>query len=301
RPATLRAATRAARRARRRPRPPHPRRAGRPARRRAPPAERRERATAARPRSRRRPASRRRSPPGGPLAKAGSPVKATGMANCSQAPACYQALTPMARPDDRLERQIETYSMEVTRALGSQLLCLAVYGSAAGSDFFEPHSDVNVAVVVPAVTIDVLEMLAPVVMRWEKRRFATPLLIEQDFLQRARDAFPMELDDIRRQHRLLAGTDLLTGVTVDPGAVRRQCEKEARGKLLRLRALYLATAGAPSAHERLMLESLKSILIFLRHLLHLQGHDAGMGYREVLAKGQEVLGPLPLMARLLDH
>src|SRR5262245_15088573 len=206
----------------------------------------------------------------------------------------------MARPDERLERLIATYGGEVEQALGPQLLCLAVYGSAAGSDFFEPHSDVNIAVVVPSVTIDVLESLAPVVMRWEKRRFATPLLIERDFLSRARDSFPMELEDIRRQHRLLAGDDLLMHVQVEPEAVRRQCEKEARSRLLRLRALYLATAGAPSALERLMLESLRSNLIF-RHLLRPQGHEAGMCYRDVLERGQEVLGPLPLMSRLLDH
>src|SRR4029453_5703257 len=125
------------------------------------------------------------------------------------------------------------------------------------------------------VTIDVLEALAPVVMRWEKRRFATPLLIERDFLARARDSFPMELDDIRRQHRLLAGRDLLTDITVDDDAVRRQWEKEARARLLRLGAPYLAPAGAPSPLERLMLESLRSILIFLRHLLRLQGHEPG--------------------------
>jgi hypothetical protein len=207
----------------------------------------------------------------------------------------------MGKPDERLERLIMTYAGEVEQVLGPHLLCLALYGSAAGSDFFPPHSDVNIVVVVPAVTIDVLEALAPVVMRWEKRRFATPLLIEREFLSRARDTFPMELDDIRRQHRLLAGSDLLTALTVDDDSVRRQCEKEARAKLLRLRALYLATAGAPSALERLMLESLRSILIILRHLLRLLGRATGASYRDVLEEGQRVLGPLPLMARLLDH
>jgi hypothetical protein len=207
----------------------------------------------------------------------------------------------MAQPDERLERQLETYSQEVQAALGAQLVCLAVYGSAAGDDFFDPHSDVNLAIVVQAVTSDVLEALAPVVMRWERRHFAIPLVIELAFLDRARDVFPMELDDIRRQHRLLAGTDVLADLTVDREALRRQCEKEARGKLLRLRALYLGTGGAASALERLMLESLKSILIFLRHLLRLQGTDPGQRYRDALVAGERALGPLPLMSRLLDH
>jgi len=207
----------------------------------------------------------------------------------------------MSQPDERLERQIAGYTREVTDALESQLLCLGLYGSAAGSDWFPPHSDINTVIVVPAVTIDVLDALAPIVARWETRRFATPLLVERDFLARARDAFPIELEDIRHQHRLLAGADLLTDLHVEPDAVRRQCEKEARAKLLRLRALYLATAGAPTALERLMLESVKSILIFLRHLLRLQGREPGMCYREVLATGEESLGPLPMVTRLLDH
>jgi hypothetical protein len=207
----------------------------------------------------------------------------------------------MGSPDDHLMRQIATYTGEVEAALGRHLRCLGLYGSAAGSDYFPPHSDINILVVVPVVSIDVLDALAPVVVRWEKRRFATPLLIEEDFLRRARDAFPIELDDIRRQHRLLAGTDLLTDISVERDALRRQCEKEARGKLLRLRALYLATAGAPTALERLMLDSLKSILIFLRHLLRLQGREPGRCYRDVLVQGQKALGPLPLMTRLLDH
>src|SRR5262249_57957543 len=171
---------------------------------------------------------------------------------------------------------------EVQAALGAKIVCLAVYGSAAGDDYFDPHSDVNMAIVVQDVTGAVLEALAPIVMRWERRHFAIPLVIERAFLDRARDVFPMELDDIQRQHRLLAGTDVLSDLAIDREALRRQCEKEARGKLLRLRALYLGTGGAASALERLMLESLKSNLIFLRHLLRLPGTDPRPRYPHAL-------------------
>jgi hypothetical protein len=111
----------------------------------------------------------------------------------------------------------------------------------------------------------------------------------------------MELDDVRRQHRLLAGRDVFADLAVERAALRRECEHEARGKLLRLRAAYLAEADAPPALARLMVESVKSFLVVLRHLLRLRGDGAAHGYRAVLAAGEAALGPLPTMRRLLDH
>jgi hypothetical protein len=207
----------------------------------------------------------------------------------------------MGQPDERLERQISTFASEVSAALGDRLVCLALHGSAAGDDYVELRSDVNSVVVVQSVTMDCLDALAPVVARWERRRFGIPLVIDEAFIERGSDTFPMELEDIRRQHRVLSGRDVLTSIHIDPTALRRQCEQEARGKLLRLRALYLSTSGAPSALERLMLDSLKSILILLRHLLRLRGEDVGQSYTQALTQGAAVLGPLPLMQSLLDH
>jgi hypothetical protein len=207
----------------------------------------------------------------------------------------------MGRPDERLERQITTFASEVAASLGDRLVCLALHGSAAGDDYVDARSDVNSVVVLRKVTMECLEALSPVVARWERRRFGIPLVLDEDFIARGADTFPMELEDIRRQHRLLSGSDVLKDIHIEPLALRRQCEQEARGKLLRLRALYLSTSGAPSALERLMLDSLKSILILLRHLIRLRGEDIGQSYTDALTHGTALLGPLPLMQSLLDH
>ena len=207
----------------------------------------------------------------------------------------------MTRPDPSVETQIATFAAEMQAALGDRLRCLVVHGSAAGDDWVAGRSDVNTALVLPAVTLDVLEAIAAVVARWRPRGFALPVVMDDEYLARAADTFPMELDDIRRQHRVLAGTDAFAGLTLEPAAIRRECEYEARGKLLRLRALFLETARVPEALEQLMVESLKTFLVVLRHLLRLRGVDAAHGYRAVLAAGERALGPLPTMRRLLDH
>ena len=206
----------------------------------------------------------------------------------------------MAALDARAEDRLAEFAGGVRAALGERLLCLAVYGSAAGPDWVAGRSDVNTAVVVGRVTLDVLEALAPVVATRDPV-LALPLILDTEYLQRARDTFPMELADLRAQHRVLAGTDLFAAVETDPAALRRECEREARGKLLRLRTVFLATAGDPVGLERVMVESLKSFLVLLRHLLALRGAAATYDYAAVLAAGEAALGPLPGMHRVLAH
>jgi hypothetical protein len=202
--------------------------------------------------------------------------------------------------DARTEKLLARFADGVREALGERLLCLAVHGSAAGDDWVPGRSDVNTAVIVSRVTVDELEALAPVVSA-RPRVLALPLVLDTEYLERARDTFPMELADLRDRHRVIAGTDVLGALRVEPAAVRRQCEQEARGKLLRLRALFLDAADDPAALERIMVESLKSFLILLRHLLQLRDGSRAHGYGAVLAAGETALGPLPTLRRLLDH
>jgi len=207
----------------------------------------------------------------------------------------------MPRPGARAEQEIAAFAKEMRAALGEELRCLVLHGSAAGEDWVAGHSDINTTLVVPRVTLAVLERLAPLVTRWRARGFALPVVMDSEYLRRARDTFPMELADIGRQHRLLAGTDLFADLTFDPGALRHECEREARGKLLRLRALFLETARTPAAIEHLMVESAKSFAVVLRHLLQLRQVTGGPRYGDVVAAGEPIVGPLPVMTTLLAH
>ena len=207
----------------------------------------------------------------------------------------------MPAPDARLERDLAGFVKDVGRTLGDGLVGMSVYGSAATADWVRGRSDVNTLIVVRAVTSAVLDDLAARLPSWRKRGFALPLVVDEEFLERARDAFPMEMDDARRAHRTLAGPDLLSGLRVDRAQLRRQCEQEARGKLLRLRALYIDAAARPAALERLLVESLKTFLVILRHVLHLRGDDGPFAYADVLATGERLIGPLPAFRRVLEH
>jgi predicted nucleotidyltransferase len=204
-------------------------------------------------------------------------------------------------PDARLERDLQAFADDMRDALGDTLLSLVVYGSAATDDWVAGRSDVNVLITVRGVSAALLDVLAVRLPAWRRRRFALPLVVDEDFLRQAVDVFPMELDDMRRAHRTIHGPDVVADLAVDRVALRRQCEHEARAKLLRLRALYLDAAARPQDVENLVVASLTTFLVILRHVVHLRGDAAPHGHAEVLAAGERFLGPLPAMRRALEQ
>lgn len=212
-------------------------------------------------------------------------------------PLCYAEGVP--RLDPRQEEALLAFAQQVADAVGPSLIGVILYGSAAGDDWVPGSSDVNTAVVLDHVGVAALDALAAIVGRWRRKGFALPLVLDREYLERACQTFPMEIEDIRRQHRLVRGSDPFAGLEPDEVTLRRECEQEAFGKLLRLRTFYLEHAESAKALEQLMLDSLKSFLILLRHVLRLRGAAAPASYTAVLIEGERLLGPLPAMRDLL--
>lgn len=167
------------------------------------------------------------------------------------------------------EQRIAEVGAALAQALGERVVCIAVYGSAASEEFSPAHSDVNLLLVLHQVSFADLRLIGITLAREAGKdlRFASPLVLTPSFLRDARDSFPIELDDIRERHRILAGTDVLADLRVTAESLREQAEREARGKLLRLRALVIHRP--PDERLCQALASLAAVLgIIERALLH---------------------------------
>jgi hypothetical protein len=192
---------------------------------------------------------------------------------------------------------ISTAAAELAAHFGDALHSLALYGSAVGPGFRPDRSDVNLAVVAMPLEFAHLQRVAQWAARWRAQRFAVPLVLSTTELDRSRDVFPLELLDIRARHRTLAGADVFADVVVDAEAVRAECEREAKGKLLRLRALYVELAGSAPDVRALMLDSRKTFLHVVRGLLHLRNEPWDGDGATVIRAFERCYGcPLPVMA-----
>lgn len=203
--------------------------------------------------------------------------------------------------DELSERLLAGVREELLSILGNRLLTLALYGSAAGGPYVAGVSDLNLVAIVDRLDHALLAALRPRAERWRRRGLATPLLLDQPFLARAADVFPIELGDIRAAHRILHGCDLFADLVIAGEQLRQQCEREARGKLLRLRELYLELGGRRRALRSLMTDSAKTFAIIVRSVNRLAGLSESPTYEALIQSFRDAFQcELPLLPRLLD-
>lgn len=163
----------------------------------------------------------------------------------------------------------------VQAALGDRLVSFVLYGSVSrlppGSD--DGDSDVNTLLIADAADEALFAALEGGVARWVAGGQPAPLVFTAAEWRACADAFPIEYEDIRASHRVLAGGDPWGGVAVRRGLARRQLEHELRGKVLRLRQGYLAARGDGARLGALVQGTAGSWFTMLRAALRLSGRD----------------------------
>ncbi len=163
-----------------------------------------------------------------------------------------------------------------------------LYGSLARGEYVPGRSDINLLLVLSQVDVDVLAALADALRSWEGSN-PPPLLLSRSELARAIDVFPVEITDMRSAYQVLRGPDPLRALTVDPADLRRELEREFRGKLLRLRQGYTALHSENSGLGDLARHSFSSMLVLYRGLLALGGKSISRAAADLVTASAELV------------
>jgi hypothetical protein len=162
--------------------------------------------------------------------------------------------------------------VEQLRAVhGSQLRAVVLYGSAATDEQVEGRSDLNVLVLVNALSVDTLRSLGQTVRAWGEAGNPPPLTLTIAEWERSADIFPMEYADILERHRVLHGTPPFGEMIVNRKDLRLQVEHDAMGKLLLLRQGVMAAGTDAEAQRELMRASFSTLLVIFRAVERLAG------------------------------
>jgi len=195
----------------------------------------------------------------------------------------------MAKIPDKPQDIFVDLTGDYKKIFGKDLVSLILYGSAAGGHYVKGKSDINVLVVLTAETVNKLEESLEVVKRWRKRSVAVPLVMTREFIEKSLDCYPIEFLNMKNNHFLIYGEDVLTQLSFKPEELRLQIEKELKGKLILLRHGYLETEGSTKQLRQLIGRSLTAFVSIFNALLYLKGEAMPKHRRDTIKALAKVL------------
>jgi hypothetical protein len=188
---------------------------------------------------------------------------------------------------------VESFAEDVARALGPRLVTLLLYGSAARGAHVPNRSDVNTLLICDAVDEDLFARLEPALRHWIRAGHPAPLILTDAEWRASADAFPIEYEDMRQHHRVVAGRDPWPGITVNREHVRRQLEHELMGKLVRLRQAYAAFRGDAKQLAQAIVGSSGGFFTMLRATLRLAGRTPPVAAADLVREAGTLIGFAP--------
>ena len=189
-----------------------------------------------------------------------------------------------------MEQILNGFVRDLEHVYGNDLQAVFLYGSAATGEHIRGRSDINVAVILSRLTPDLLRKASGYLRSWSRQGLAIPLFFDLEFMRDALDVFPIEMLDMQERHRMLWGADVFADLRIDRGALRRQCEQELRGKLLKLRQAYVESSRSPRDLEAVLTSATSGLVVLARTLLHLARAEETGGTDAVLARVEARFG-----------
>jgi predicted nucleotidyltransferase len=169
------------------------------------------------------------------------------------------------------EKQVSEFVTRLQQAAGDNLESVVLYGSAVTGEWDPDFSNINLLCFVRDSSFPKLKALTPVIEWWFKAGHRPPMMITRAELERSTDVFVIELMDIRRQHKVLLGPDLVGALEIPMHLHRAQLEYELREKLILLRQGLLLSANDNERTWGALLHSLPAFATLFRHAIIAQG------------------------------
>lgn len=168
---------------------------------------------------------------------------------------------------DALQDSLASVVSALEKALGGNLYSCAVYGSAVRGNAIEGVSDINLLIVLEKSDAAAHEAIAGVL---GGNRRVDPFVLGRSGFQRSAKAFAPKFASIRRNYRMLHGSDPFTGLEIDPQLERFLCEQAVRN--LRLRMAYsFITRGRHKSYGRFLARTATPLFLRLSEILRLEG------------------------------
>jgi hypothetical protein len=165
-------------------------------------------------------------------------------------------------------QKVGEFAKPLERGLGDNLVSLLLYGPAVRR---EGTSEITTLMIVRDASPRALRPVESHIASWSKKGNPPPLIFSELEWRSSADVFPIEIEDMKDAHILVSGEDPLAGMETTLEDLRRELEREIRGKLLRLRTEFAASAADGKVLGALLIDSSRTFFVLFRAVLKLVG------------------------------
>jgi len=190
----------------------------------------------------------------------------------------------MTRIPDNPKEIFKEITGDYLHSFGNDLISIILYGSGASGEYIPKKSDLNFLIVLSEEGINTLEKSFKVVSKWRKRNVSIPLFLTKHYIASSLDSFPIEFLNMKVNHSLVFGEDVLSELSFEKEHLRIQCERELKGKLLQLRQGYLDTSQRTGSMQSLIARSIPAFVAIFRAILHLKDEKTQANKREIVGR-----------------
>lgn len=186
------------------------------------------------------------------------------------------------RLHSEVKKKFSPYLKTMFDIHGDNLISVFVYGSAAGENYIPKVSDINSVFVFKDLKFPIFKSSLNVISKGIFKKIAAPLFLTKGYINASLDVFPIEFLDMKENHILLYGEDVLSGLEIKGEHIRLFCEQQIKGKLIRIRQAYLEVGLKKKGLEVLLKESLNSLIPIFRNLIRLKGEQPSVNKTEII-------------------
>jgi predicted nucleotidyltransferase len=203
--------------------------------------------------------------------------------------------------EEKIQILINKFADQIYKQLGENLKSIVLYGSAASARFLPGKSDINLLIVLDKVELGSLIDIGTVVAGYRKHRFADPVVVDAEYIDRSGDVFPIEFKDAKLEHKLIYGGDPLAKLEIKPKDLRLQLERELKQNLLRLRQMLIRDPGISSRFIEDLAQAGKSVAAHLRAVAMLMPGAEKDANRPPVDKVEKLVGAnLPAIRWMIE-
>ncbi len=169
------------------------------------------------------------------------------------------------------QARLNGFVTDLGRALRDNVVAIVLFGDAVRGGRDARRRAHDILLLLEDAAPHRLRPIGPTIAQWVKSGEPPPLIFSRRGWHASSDVFPIEMEDMREAHRVLWGADPFAGVTTTAADLRRELEREIRGKLLQLRSEYAAAEADGKALGELLAASVGTFFVLFRAILRATG------------------------------